>query len=55
MPNDTEIRIAVKVDLPKEVDRAMEIEAARRDVTKRQFIEDALRAYMKLPAKKSAA
>jgi hypothetical protein len=43
---DSDARVAVKVDLPKTLDRAMEIQAARLDVTKRQFIEDAIRAAL---------
>jgi hypothetical protein len=53
MPNNI-IRIRVAVDIPREVDRALEIECAKRDVLKRQMIEDALRAFLRLPAKQNA-
>lgn len=45
IPNSDE-RVAVKVDLPKSLDRAMEIQAARLDISKRQFIENAVRALL---------
>ena len=43
--------VAVKVDLPRELDRAMEIRAAELDVSKRQFVEDAVRGALALPHK----
>ena len=39
----------VRVDLTTEVDRAVEIAAATQGVKKRELIEEALRAYLKLP------
>jgi predicted HicB family RNase H-like nuclease len=40
--------LAVRV--PKSVDRALEIEAARRDIRKRDLVEEALRAFLGMQA-----
>lgn len=55
MADVTPKRKAVKVDLPVEVDRAVEIEAVKRDIPKRQLVEEALRAYLPGLAEKSVA
>lgn len=36
-------RVIVKIEISREVDRAVEIRAAEMDISKRQFIENALR------------
>lgn len=41
-----EQRIAVKVMLPKSLDRAVEIEAVKRDWKKQELIERAISAYL---------
>jgi metal-responsive CopG/Arc/MetJ family transcriptional regulator len=51
MPSPTKQRVAVKVDLPKQLDREMEVAVALLDISKRQFIEEAVRE--KLATKRS--
>ena len=41
-------RVAVKVDLPKDLDRRLEKEAVRRDVPKRQLVDEAVRRFLSL-------
>lgn len=41
-------RITVAVELDRAVDKAVSIAAIERDTTKRQLIEDAIRAYLRL-------
>jgi hypothetical protein len=44
----TKERVKVGVMIDRTVDRAVEIEVARRgDITKAQFVEDAIRAHLK--------
>jgi hypothetical protein len=45
MPEQESIRVAVKIR--KELDRSIEIEAAKRGVTKSQIFEEALSAFIK--------
>jgi hypothetical protein len=40
-----EVRVAVTI--PKYIDRAMEMECARRDIPKKQLIAEAVDAYLK--------
>ncbi len=47
--DSTEVRVGVRVDIAKEVDRALEAEATRLDITKRELVETALRAFLKIP------
>lgn len=42
-------RVAVKVELPRLLDRQVEIRSAELDIPKRQFIEDAVRAALAVP------
>lgn len=39
-------RVIVKVEMPRDLDRAMEIRCAELDTSKRQFIEAAVRALL---------
>ncbi|MEI9975063.1 MAG: hypothetical protein WDO73_25235 [Ignavibacteriota bacterium] len=43
------------IRLPNDVIRALKVEAAKRDSTLRGLAEEAIRAYLKLPAKKTIA
>lgn len=43
------------VHLPADLVRMLKIEAAKRDTSIRQFVEDALREHLKVAGKKSAA
>jgi len=52
MPKVAKLRTPVKVDLPSEVDRKMEIQAARLGLSKREFVEAALREYIKSAEKR---
>jgi len=40
-----ERRVPVQARIPKSLDRKVEIEAAERDISKQQLIEEAIRAY----------
>lgn len=42
---EDEVRVAVII--PRTLDRGMELECARRDITKRQFVTEAVDAYLK--------
>lgn len=43
-------RVTVAVELDISVDKAVSIAAIERDTTKRQLIEDAIRAYLRMAA-----
>jgi hypothetical protein len=43
---EPDARVPVSIRLRKRIDRAVEIEAARRDWSKQQLIEEALLAYL---------
>lgn len=45
----TEERVQINATVAKSVDRALELEAAKRDIAKRQLVEVALRKFLGLP------
>ena len=50
-----EDRVAVKVELLRELDRAVEKRAVELDIPKRQFIEDAIRVALSLERRETPA
>ena len=43
---DTDERVPVRFEIPRSLDRRIEIMAAVRDMPKRQLYEDAVRSYL---------
>lgn len=49
MNDKQEQRVNLKVEIPKSIDRAIEAEAYKREIPKRQVVEDLLRAALRKP------
>jgi len=54
MADTRERRVNLKVEIPKSLDRAIEAEVYKRDATKRQVVEDLLRAALRKPERVGA-